>query len=823
MLARAQMTIRDEADVVIRSTAPASPVTDMLWLDTSSTPHQLKRWNGSAWVECGANVDLSAYYTKTEMDTKIAQTNSAIALKADSSTVSSLGDRLAQAEQKITPEGIAASVTSAAYYAYEKYAGRNYCLNSGNAHTFVDNKYRYANGTTSTYTGWNLSISDDLFAHSNNASRILISFDIKRTNVDASATSSGNIYGGIWVYYKYIGSDGSTVYTTGRGWFLRSTDSSFSATDDDWVRMRYGPLNLSSYSPIGLAYFSLGTGSANGTTGTVQYRNVKLEVLDTWTDWSVAPEDIYGLANRMTNAESNISQNANNIAMRVTTSTYNTEKVYRGSSAPSTLYTNMLWLDTSVSPNLLKRYTGSAWVVAGAQEVKSSGIYIGPNKVAITTENFLLQLLDPSNNENVLMEMRANGNVGFKELYAENVVSNSVAAAYDGPETLFVNPSYSGTSDTYFRSLGEAVEAVNNRYLRSNVSIFLPSTSGSIYEPNGTLILGVSGPGTLLIYGYSTCTLVSYISVKGCSAHIHFQNVSLRESRPLNGSNRNAYLVTLLLNHHVEINGCTLDANNTTYDSIYCRTSHCYVYNTGLYNALQGLEVFMGTAFMHNTKGSCSWSMVSYGGYIIAAGTVPQGSRGSGNNGQLVATNVTVDTGTAISAVTPESTTIQYTTLTKSYRGGWRTDTVDVIQGVYSDYGYSSGLSWNYGCMWFGNLKSTLSGKTIKSATLTLHRKTGSGSGSAKTLYLCAISNTSASGTPSISVNYGAIGTIGRDAQVTFAVPVAAVQGLANGTYGGLCLYESPYNFGSSTYSSCYMRMSGTDSDLKPYLQVVYS
>lgn len=823
MLARAQMTVRDEADVVIRSTAPASPVTDMLWLDTSSTPHQLKRWNGSAWVACGANVDLSAYYTKTEMDTKIAQTNSAIALKADSSTVSSLGDRLAQAEQKITPEGIAATVTSAAYYAYEKYNGRNYCLNSGNVHTFVNNRYRYADGSTSSYTGWNLPISNDLYAHSNNGARILISFDIKRTNVDASATSSGNIYGGIWVYYKYIGSDGSTVYTTGRGWYLRSTDSAFSATDDDWVRVRYGPLNLSSYSPIGLAYFSLGTGSANGTTGTVQYRNVKLEVLDTWTDWSVAPEDIYGLANRMTNAESNITQNANNIAMRVTTSTYNTEKVYRGSSAPSTLYTNMLWLDTSVSPNLLKRYTGSAWVIAGAQEVKSSGIYIGPNNVTITTENFLLQLLDPSNNENVLMEMSANGNVGFKELYAENVVSRSVAAAYDGPETLFVNPSYSGSSDTYFRSLGEAVEAVNNRYLRSNVSIFLPSTSGSIYEPNGTLILGVSGPGTLLIYGYSSCTLVSYISVKGCSAHIHFQNVSLRESRPLNGSNRNAYLVTLLLNHHVEINGCTLDANNTTYDSIYCRTSHCYVYNTGLYNALQGLEVFMGTAFMHNTKGSCSWSMVSYGGYIIAAGTVPQGSRGSGNNGQLVATNVTVDTGTAISAVTPESTTIQYATLTKSYRGGWRSDTVDVIQGVYSDYGYSSSLSWNYGCMWFGNLKSALSGKTIKSATLTLHRKTGSGSGSAKTLYLCAISNTGASGTPSISVNYGAIGTIGRDAQVTFAVPIAAVQGLANGTYGGLCIYESPYNFGSSTYSSCYMRMSGTDSNLKPYLQVVYN
>ena len=117
-----------------------------------------------------------------------------------------------------------------------------------------------------------------------------------------------------------------------------------------------------------------------------------------------------------------------------------------------------------------------------------------------------------------------------------------------------------------------------------------------------------------------------------------------------------------------------------------------------------------------------------------------------------------------------------------------------------------------------GEAKSTESQKEETSRS----NWTGSGSGSAKTLYLCAISNTSASGTPSISVNYGAIGSIGRDAQVTFAVPVAAVQGLANGTYGGLCLYESPYNFGSSTYSSCYMRMSGTDSNLKPYLQVVY-
>ena len=91
--------------------------------------------------------------------------------------------------------------------------------------------------------------------------------------------------------------------------------------------------------------------------------------------------------------------------------------------------------------------------------------------------------------------------------------------------------------------------------------------------------------------------------------------------------------------------------------------------------------------------------------------------------------------------------------------------------------GSCSWASWNYGCMWFSTLRTILSGTTIKSATLTLNRKTGSGSGSAKTLYLCAITNTSASGAPSIAVNYGAIGSIGRGETATFAIPVAAVQG----------------------------------------------
>ena len=212
------------------------------------------------------------------------------------------------------------------------------------------------------------------------------------------------------------------------------------------------------------------------------------------------------------------------------------------------------------------------------------------------------------------------------------------------------------------------------------------------------------------------------------------------------------------MNHFIEINGCTLDANGTTYDSVYIRSSHVFIINTGLYNALQGVEVYLGTGVIKNCSGSCSWAMVAYAGIIFATGTVPGGSRSAGENGQVFATGVSINYGTAIPTVTPDETTIQYATLTKSWRGSWRTDTLDVVQGVYSDSGYSSSLNWNRGCIWFGGLLSVLSGTTVKSATLTLHRKTGSGSGSAKTVYLCAITNTGASGTPSIAANYGVEG-----------------------------------------------------------------
>lgn len=744
---------------------------------------------------------------QTDLTTAIEQTDAAIALKADKTVTDSLGNRLETAEATLTTQaGQISSVVSQSQTTTNNLnaltiGGRNYVRNSNNTV-----ELNSPDAFTNVWLTPTPIMSDD-FLQDCKGKSIVISYYAMCENLERATTGS---WIGIQITYN-TETEGTYAYN------VMTVTTVLDSGTKPWVRYR-----LTATIPTNAISVRATMLTIQNCKGIVRLRYPQVECGNRITDYRPAPED---LELRMDSAESSITQQANQIALKVNTATYNAEKVYRGATAPASPSTDMLWLDTSLTPNILKRYTGSTWAAMGAQELKTSGITIGPNNVSITTEQFLLQLLDPNNNENVLMEMSASGNVGFKELYADEIISDSVPLAYHGPSVLYVVPSYSGQSDTYFRSLGDAVNALNNKYLPFYVTIYLPSYSTTIYESAGVMINGITGPGRLMIYGYgNTCPLNSYITIKGCSAYILFQNVNLREIRPLvNGSNRNGYLIECQMNHFVEINGCTLDANGTTYDSVYVRSSHVVLMNTGLYNALQGVEVYLGTGVVKNCSGSCSWAMVAYAGIIFAVGTVPSGSRSAGENGQVFANGVTINYGTAIPTVVPDDTTILYATLTKSWRGSWRSDTVDVVQGVYSDSGYSSSLSWNRGCMWFGNLLGTLSGTTVKSATLTLYRKTGSGSGSAKTLYLCAVTNTSASGTPSIAANYGAIGTIGRASQVTFSIPVAAVQGLADGTYGALCLYESPYNFGSSTYSNCYMRMAGTDNSYKPYLTVVYS
>jgi hypothetical protein len=423
------------------------------------------------------------------------------------------------------------------------------------------------------------------------------------------------------------------------------------------------------------------------------------------------------------------------------------------------------------------------------------------------------------------MEMSASGDVGFQALYADEVVSPSVVNAYTGPATLYVYPALSGMAANACRSLREALSRINGKALRYDVTVtFFTSQAETLYEMEGVEISGVTGPHTLRIEGMDrNKTLSTFLTVSSCTARIELSYLNIRDCRGLvGGTSKNSYLINARNNTFLSLTGCVLDLNNVTANAVQATASYVDLRYCEILSAYIGLGLESATGNLYYCKGQCTFSVFCMSGIAFCTGTVPSGGRTSSCNGQIFDAGVTTDAGTTVAPQTPDDTTLQYATLTKSYRGGWRTDTVDMVQGVYSETGYSGGLSWNYGCMWFGNLRGVLSGKTVKSATLTLYRKTGSGSGAARTLYLCAITNTTASGAPAVAANYGAIGTLGRAEQMTFAIPPTVAEGLANGTFGGLCLYESSYNFGASNWSANYMRIAGTDSSYKPCLRVIY-
>lgn len=224
---------------------------------------------------------------------------------------------------------------------------------------------------------------------------------------------------------------------------------------------------------------------------------------------------------------------------------------------------------------------------------------------------------------------------------------------------------------------------------------------------------------------------------------------------------------------------------------------------------------------MDRVLGKPTMAVESVSAQVFCIGQVPTGTRKKVGNGMIYDTGITTSAGTVQAAVTPELTAAFQATLTKSYQGAWRTDTNDLVQGVFSSGGYASSLSWNLGCMWFGTLRSALAGKTVKSAILTLHRKDGGPAGPVN-IYLYGISNTAGSGVCTTNINHGSLGTIARGGTMMLRIPNAAIQRLIAGTDGGLCLYESPANFGSSAYSPNYCRIAGTDGDVKPTLHIVY-
>ena len=127
-----------------------------------------------------------------------------------------------------------------------------------------------------------------------------------------------------------------------------------------------------------------------------------------------------------------------------------------------------------------------------------------------------------------------------------------------------------------------------------------------------------------------------------------------------------------------------------------------------------------------------------------------------------------------------------------------------MIQGRYDSTRY-------YGCMWFG--ASALSGKTIKSATLTIKRIGGVGQGGGVTVQVRC---------------FDAPGTLyasrtAYDGQTVSIDVTAAVRAMKAGSYTGLMLYNpDTAAVSGKSYTASYARFAGKGESGAPVLKVSY-
>lgn len=323
---------------------------------------------------------------------------------------------------------------------------------------------------------------------------------------------------------------------------------------------------------------------------------------------------------------------------------------------------------------------------------------------------------------------------------------------------------------------------------------------------------GIYGNNTALeiVGGYA---INGNVTVVDCHAQkINFDGVTI------NSTAKDA--VAIYSSAWVRIGSCTINTSSAYNGIVIYGGSIVMAYNCGIYNAGIALNIDWGGRLdFIDLKGTATTYLLANGCAVTG-----NGSRPSGNYvGQNVISNwsdmatITVNTGSGITPPAAVTTTSFAASTTGTYypSGHWINDNT-IRQG---HEGTGSNGRKDYGCMWFA--ASALSGKTIKSATLTIKRISGKGRSGTVVLKLWTTTLTGKSGKPTDSlVSLGEIGTIGNGVTETFNVPVSAIATIAAG--GGFVLYtEETANASGKDYSRNYAHFEGTDGNA-PVLTVTY-
>ena len=354
--------------------------------------------------------------------------------------------------------------------------------------------------------------------------------------------------------------------------------------------------------------------------------------------------------------------------------------------------------------------------------------------------------------------------------------------------------------------------ALCNRMMTYDVTITLAG------DVNGALILkGFCGSGNVTVNG-ANHTLNGYmlLSNNGCRINVNALKISKT------AANRQCVNADRCV--EVKFYRCIFNANNVPSNAQGILTSYSNVFlqDCEFYNITDcAMSFSYGTdALVLACKGAAKYCFWYDGATLRVAGSRPSGLCAGGNPSFLLPADpstITVNTGSATPTETPVTTESYTASVTGTYypSGHWINDNT-IRQG---HEGTGSNGRKDYGCMWFN--ASTLTGKTIKSATLTIKRISGKGRSSSVTLKLWTTTLTGKSGKPTDSlVNLGDIGKIANGETATFNVPTSAIGVIASG--GGLVLYtEETTNKTGKTYSENYAHFEGVGGSA-PVLTVTY-
>ena len=385
----------------------------------------------------------------------------------------------------------------------------------------------------------------------------------------------------------------------------------------------------------------------------------------------------------------------------------------------------------------------------------------------------------------------------------------------EGDTHIDENGISTGTASFENLTCPEIVKRVAGR----NITITTPSglqaefdrINGGMLDGSETITLACDQYGDVTlrgIYGNDTALEIvgghainGSVTVVDCHAQkINFDGVTI------NSTAKDA--VAIYDSAWVRIGSCTINTSSEYHGIVIYGGSIVMAYNCGIYNAGVALNIDWGGRLdFLDLKGTATT-------YLWAKGCVVtgNGSRPSGNYvGQNVISNwsdmatIAVDTGSGVTPPAAVTTTSFAASTTGTYypSGHWINDNT-IRQG---HEGTGGSARKDYGCMWFA--ASALSGKTIKSATLTIKRISGKGRSGSVALKLWTTTLTGKSGKPTDSlVSLGEIGTIANGETATFNVPTSAISVIAAG--GGLVLYtEETSNKTGKTYSENYAHFEG--------------